>query len=49
MDLAPRFSILDPVDIEPIVGELLATTDRARVRAAQWRISAWKNGLVRPE
>jgi ATP-dependent DNA helicase Rep len=46
--LSSRFSILDPGDIEGIVAELLATTDRARVRAAQWRISAWKNSLVTP-
>jgi ATP-dependent DNA helicase Rep len=48
LGLAPRFSILDPGDIEGIVSELLATTDRARARAAQWRISAWKNSLVTP-
>jgi ATP-dependent DNA helicase Rep len=48
LGLSPRFSILDPGDIESIVSELLATTDRARARAAQWRISAWKNSLVTP-
>jgi ATP-dependent DNA helicase Rep len=48
MQLTPRFSILDPADVEPIVAELLATTDRARVRAAQWQISAWKNALIAP-
>ncbi|HWZ73128.1 MAG TPA: UvrD-helicase domain-containing protein [Casimicrobiaceae bacterium] len=48
LGLASRFSILDPGDIESIVAELLATTDRARARAAQWRISAWKNSLVTP-
>jgi len=48
MQLTPRFSILDPADVEPIVAELLATSDRARVRAAQWQISAWKNALVAP-
>jgi ATP-dependent DNA helicase Rep len=46
--LKPSFSILDPDDIEPIVAELIATTDRARARAAQWRISRWKNALVTP-
>ena len=45
LGLKPGFSILDPGDIEPIVAELLQTTDRARARAAQWRISAWKNAL----
>ena len=49
MNLTPRFSILDPADLEPIVAELLATVDRARVRAAQWQISAWKNALVAPD
>ncbi len=48
LGLSPRFSILDPGDIEGIVAELLATTDRARARATQWRISAWKNSLVAP-
>jgi ATP-dependent DNA helicase Rep len=48
LGLATRFSILDPGDIEAIVSELLATSDRARARAAQWRISAWKNSLVTP-
>jgi ATP-dependent DNA helicase Rep len=48
MQLTPRFSILDPADIEPIVAELLTTSDRARVRAAQWQISAWKNALIAP-
>jgi ATP-dependent DNA helicase Rep len=48
LGLATRFSILDPGDIEGIVSELLATSDRARARAAQWRISAWKNALVTP-
>jgi len=44
--LKPSFSILDPGDIEPIVAELLQTTDRTRARAAQWKISGWKNALV---
>ena len=48
LGLKPGFSILDPGDIEGIVAELLQTTDRARARAAQWRISAWKNALQSP-
>ena len=40
LGLKPGFSILDPGDIEPIVAELMQTTDRARARAAQWRIGA---------
>ena len=45
----PRgFSILDPADLEGIVAELVATADRGRARAAQWKISAWKNALTAP-
>jgi len=46
--LKPGFSILGPDDIEPIVAELIGTTDRTRARAAQWSISRWKNALVAP-
>jgi ATP-dependent DNA helicase Rep len=49
LGLKPGFSILDPSDIEPIVAELIQTSDRSRARAAQWRISGWKNALVSPE
>ena len=38
--LKPGFSIFDPADLEGIVAELVATADRGRARAAQWRISA---------
>ncbi len=48
LGLSSRFSILDPDDTESIVAELVATTDRARARAAQWAISRWKNALVSP-
>jgi len=48
LGLKPGFSILDPGDAEPIVAELMQTADRARARAAQWRISAWKNALIAP-
>ncbi|HEY7904821.1 MAG TPA: UvrD-helicase domain-containing protein [Casimicrobiaceae bacterium] len=48
LGLRPGFSILDPADLEPIVAELVATADRARARAAQWRISQWKNALTPP-
>src|SRR4030095_1525728 len=44
--LKPGFSILGPDDIEPIVAELIGTTDRARARAAQWSISRWKKPLA---
>jgi ATP-dependent DNA helicase Rep len=46
--LKPSFSILDPADIETLIAELMATTDRARARAAQWTIGKWKNALVSP-
>ncbi|MEP7062727.1 MAG: UvrD-helicase domain-containing protein [Betaproteobacteria bacterium] len=48
MGLKPGFSIFDPSDLESVVGELVATSDRGRARAAQWRISQWKNALVTP-
>jgi ATP-dependent DNA helicase Rep len=47
--LRAGFSIFDPADLESLVAELVATSDRARARAAQWRISGWKNALVTPE
>ncbi|MFO1306521.1 MAG: UvrD-helicase domain-containing protein [Burkholderiales bacterium] len=47
-NLRPGFSILDPADLEGLVAELVATADRGRARAAQWKISAWKNALVTP-
>jgi ATP-dependent DNA helicase Rep len=49
LGLKRSFSIFDPADIEPIVGELAGTADRARTRAMQWKISQWKNALVAPE
>ena len=48
LGIKPGFSILDPDDLETIVAELVATSDRGRTRAAQWQISAWKNALVTP-
>ncbi|MEO8507330.1 MAG: UvrD-helicase domain-containing protein [Betaproteobacteria bacterium] len=48
MGLKPGFSIFDPADLEGIVADLIATADRGRARAAQWKISAWKNALVGP-
>ena len=40
LGLKPGFSILGPDDTEPIVAELIATTDRARARKALWKIGA---------
>jgi ATP-dependent DNA helicase Rep len=48
LGLKPGFSIFDPSDLESIVAELVATADRGRARAAQWKISAWKNALLAP-
>ncbi|TEA79366.1 UvrD-helicase domain-containing protein [Allopusillimonas ginsengisoli] len=47
--LKPRFSILDANDGLGIVQELLATTDKARLRAVQQNISLWKNALMDPD
>ncbi|TAN27423.1 MAG: ATP-dependent DNA helicase Rep [Castellaniella sp.] len=43
------FSILDAHDAQALVQELLATTDRARLRAVQQTISLWKNALLDPD
>ena len=48
LGLAPRFSILDPGDLEPVVAEILPTTDLARARAALRTISQWKGAGVSP-
>jgi ATP-dependent DNA helicase Rep len=48
LGLRPGFSVMDPQDLEPIVGELVATADRSRTRKAQWAISRWKNALLTP-
>ncbi len=47
--LKPTFSILDADDAMAIIQELLATTDRGRLRAVQSTISLWKNGLMDPD
>ncbi len=48
LGLKPGFSILGPDDAEPIVADLVASSDRSRARAALWQISRWKNALVPP-
>ncbi|MYN14827.1 UvrD-helicase domain-containing protein [Pusillimonas sp. TS35] len=45
----PRFSILDANDGLGIIQELLATTDKARLRTVQQNISLWKNALMDPD
>ncbi len=47
--LKSSFSILDADDCLAILQEALATTDRKLLRAAQGRISLWKNALVGPD
>jgi len=47
--LKPQFSILDADDAMGIVQELLATTDKSRLRAVQQTISLWKNALLDPD
>lgn len=44
--LKPRFSILDSSDSAQIIQEMLATTDKGRIRMVQQRISLWKNDLL---
>jgi ATP-dependent DNA helicase Rep len=47
--LKPSFSILDADDAMAIIQELLATTDKGRLRSVQSTISLWKNNLVDPD
>ncbi len=49
LGLKTSFSILDSDDAAGIVQQSLATTDRKLVRAAQSRISLWKDALVEPD
>ncbi len=44
--LKSQFSILDSNDALAIIQELLATTDKARLRNVQQTISLWKNNLM---
>lgn len=47
--LKRSFSILDASDTLAIIQELLATTDKARLKAVQQTISLWKNALLDPD
>ena len=47
--LKPSFSILDATDALAIIQELLATTDKGRLRSVQQTISLWKNALLDPD
>lgn len=48
-ELKPDFSIMDATDSLAVIQELLATTDKARLRAVQQAISLWKNALLGPD
>ena len=48
-NLKAQFSILDSDDALGIVQELLASTDKGRLRNVQQTISLWKNGLIDPD
>jgi ATP-dependent DNA helicase Rep len=47
--LKPQFSIFDSDDALSIIQDLLATTDRGRLRAVQQTISLWKNAMLDPD
>lgn len=47
--LKQQFSILDADDAMAIIQDLLATTDRGRLREVQSIISLWKNALLEPD
>lgn len=47
--LKSSFSIMDANDTLGIIQELLATTDKARLRSVQQEISLWKNALLNPD
>jgi ATP-dependent DNA helicase Rep len=47
--LKPQVSILDSNDALSVIQELLATTDKARLRTVQQNISLWKNALMDPD
>ena len=47
--LKSSFSIMDANDSLGIIQELLATTDKARLRGVQQEISLWKNALYDPD
>ncbi len=49
LGLKASFSILDSDDALAIIQQALATTDRKLLRAAQSRISLWKNALIEPD
>lgn len=49
LGLKPAFSILAADDALGIIQDLIATTDKGRLRSVQHTISLWKNSLVEPD
>ncbi len=49
LGLKPSFSILDADDALAILQQSIVTTDRKLLRAAQSRISLWKNAMLGPD
>jgi ATP-dependent DNA helicase Rep len=47
--LKPGFSIMDAQDAFGLIQSLIATTDKARLKAIAQQISLWKNALVDPD
>ncbi len=47
--LKQGFSVLDSQDGLGLIQSLIATTDRARLKAVQQHISLWKNALITPD
>ena len=48
LQLKPRFSIFDAADSASVLAELAKEADKAKLKALQWRISAWKSALIEP-
>ena len=47
--LKARFSVMDAQDCFALVQSLVATTDKARLKAVMQQISLWKNALIDPD
>jgi ATP-dependent DNA helicase Rep len=47
--LKTGFSVMDAQDCFGLIQSLVATTDKARLKAIQQQISLWKNALIHPD
>jgi ATP-dependent DNA helicase Rep len=47
--IKPNFTILDAADAAAVLSDILATTDKKLVRAAQGQVSLWKNAGLSPD